>query len=121
MKSTWVDYQSPLAGAIKNFLAYKRALGRHYNNEERALRLLDRYLVEQQISHLADVTPELLELFLNSRPRIRPRSYNHLLSVVNRLFDWMVIQDILNRSPLRAKPRRTTAQRIPYLFDASSA
>jgi site-specific recombinase XerD len=121
MKSTWVDYQSPLADAIKCFLAYKRALRRHYNNEEKALRLLDRYLVEQQISNITGVTPELLESFLNSRLRTQPCSYNHLLGVVKRLFDWMVIQDILNRSPLLAKPRRTTAQRIPYLFDASSA
>lgn len=121
MKSTWVDFQSPLAGSIKSFLAYKRALQRHYDNEEKALRMLDRYLVERQITLISDVTPELLESFLNSRPRTRPRSYNHLLGVVHRLFDWMVIHEIIVHSPLRTKPRRVTAHRIPYLFDASSA
>jgi len=121
MKSTWVDFKSPLAGAIKSFLAYKRALKRHYDNEEKTLRILDRYLVERRITLVSDVTPEVLESFLKSRPRTRPRSYNHLLGVVRRLFDWMVTQEIIVHSPLRTAPRRVTAHRIPYLFDASLA
>jgi len=121
MKSIWVDFQSPIASAIKSFLAYKRALRRHYDTEEKALRMLDRYLLERQIILISDITPELLDSFLNSRPRTRPRSYNHLLGVVHRLFDWMVTREIIVHSPLRAEPRRVTARRIPYLFDASSA
>ena len=121
MTSTWMDFQSPLASAIKSFLAYKRALRRHYDTEEKALRILDRYLVERHINLISDVTPQVLESFLNSRPRTRPRSYNHLLGVLHRLFDWMVSRQIILDSPLQAKPRRVTAHRIPYLFDASSA
>ena len=41
--------------------------------------------------------------------------------MLRRLFDWLVSQEILRRSPLEARPRRVTAQRIPYLFDATQA
>jgi hypothetical protein len=73
MKSTWVDFQSPLSHAIKNFLAYKRSLKRHYDTEEKALRLLDCYLVEQHITQITEITGDLLDAsFLISRPRNRP-------------------------------------------------
>ncbi len=121
MKSTWVDFQSPLAQAIESFLAYKRSLRCHYDTEEKALRLLDRYLVERQISLISEITAEVLDSFLSSRPRARPRSYNHLLGVIHRLFGWMVNREIIDYSPLQAKPRRATKSRIPYLFDVSSA
>jgi site-specific recombinase XerD len=121
MKSTWVDFQSPLAHAIKSFLAYKRALRRHYDTEEKALRLLDRYLVEQHITLISEISTDLLDDFLKSRPRTRPRSYNHLVGVVHRLFDWMVKRELIGVSPFHATPRRVTNSRVPYLFDISSA
>ena len=121
MKSAWIDFESPLSGAIKRFLAYKRALKRRFDNEEKALRILDGYLLQRGITAVSDVTPEVLDSFLKSRPRTRPRSYNHLLGVVRRLFNWMVSQEIIIRSPLLAKPRRVAAHRIPYLFDAPLA
>ena len=111
MKSAWVDFQSPLAQAIKSFLAYKRSLRCHYDTEEKALRLLDRYLVERQINLKSEITAEVLDSFLSSRPRTRPRSYNHLVGVARRLFDWMVNTEIIDHSPLRTKPRRVTSSR----------
>ena len=121
MKSAWVDFQSPLAQPIKSFLAYKRSLRCHYDTEEKALRLLDRYLVERHVTLISEITAEVLDSFLSSRPRTRPRSYNHLIGVTRRLFDWMVNREIIGYSPLRTKPQRETANRIPYLFDASLA
>ena len=41
---------SVLAEPMAAFLAHKRALGRRYSTEEKALRLLDRFLLDQQIS-----------------------------------------------------------------------
>ena len=112
---------SPLAEPIQRFVAHKRALNRRFDTEERALRLLDRYLVEHGIVDLAGVTPAVLGAFLASRPRQRPRSYNHLLGVARRLFDWMVDQGMLPASPVRLRPRRETARRLPYLFDLDQA
>jgi len=117
MKTRWIDFSSPLADGIRAFLAYKRALRRRFDTEDKALRLLDRYLCDQRIPDMAAVNAETLELFLASRPRNQPRSYNHLLGVLRRLFDWLVGQGILVCSPLRIGPRRATTRRIPFLFD----
>lgn len=121
MKSLWIGFQSILANDIRNFLAHKRALGRRYDVEEVSLRLLDRYLAQQSVKGPSDVTADLIEKFLASRPRQRPRSYNHLLCTVRRLFDWLVGQEVLQSSPVRTKPRRQTSQRIPFIFDLQTA
>jgi site-specific recombinase XerD len=121
MKTQWDGWKSLLAASIERFLVHKRALGRRYENEAKALRLLDRFLVHRGVARLEEITPELLEEFLASRPRGRPRSYNALLGVVRVLFDWLVTQGALADSPVRARPRRSTAHRIPYLFDAAHA
>lgn len=121
MKSQWIGFQSILANDIQKFLAHKRALGRRYDVEEKSFRLLDRHLAQQGVKRPSDVTPGIIEKFLASRPRQRPRSYNHLLCTVRRLFDWMVGQGVLGGSPVRTKPRRQTSQRIPFIFDLQTA
>lgn len=112
---------SPLAEPIRQFLAAKRALNRRFDTEERALRLFDRHLADRGVACLGDVTPAVIEAFVTSRPRRRPRSYNHLLGVLRRLFDWMIGQGLLDVSPLRLRSRRVTSHRMPYLFDLPQA
>ena len=68
----------------------------------------------------ADLTLALLVDFLASRPRSRPRSFNHLLGVVRCLLDWAVTWRLLEASPLQAR-RRVTSQRIPFLVDPAQA
>lgn len=103
--------------AISAFIAYKRALNRGYATEEAALRLLQRALAGAGIEDLQAVTPALIERFLASRPRSRPRSYNHLLGVVRRFFDWAVMQELCTYNPAANAPRRRGSARRPYLFD----
>ncbi len=114
-------FQSQLSEEMAGFLSYKRALGRKYKTEEDALRLFDRYLVEHSITELDGVTPEFLDAFLVSRRRTSPRSYNHLLGVLRRLFNWLINQGYLMQSPLCDRPRRETSQRVPFLFDKELA
>ena len=121
MRPACTKLRSPLAEPIRHFIAHKRALNRQFDCEEKALHLFDRYLVERGIADVASVTPGVMEAFLASRPRQRPRSYNHLLGVTRRLFDWMVDQEMIVVSPLRLRPRRETARRIPYIFDLPQA
>jgi integrase len=121
MRSPWIDFQSPLADGIRDFVAHKRAMGRSFQTEEKTLRLLDRYLIKQGSASIDEITAPLLERFLASRPRSRPRSYNHLLGVVHRLFAWLVVQGVLDQNPVQARPRRTTSQRRPFLFDTTLA
>lgn len=121
MRSRWKGYRSPLARFIEAFLSIKRATGRRYFNEEQSLRLLDHYLLKRRVKRVADVSSLVLESFLISRPRCRPRSFNHLLGVVRRFLDWLVVQGHLRRSPLRVTPRRETSHRVPFLFEPKEA
>jgi integrase len=97
------------------------ALGCQVRTTEAALRLLDRFLVEQHVPTTEAITPDVINAFLASRPRPAPRSYNHLLGTVTRLFDWLCARDLVARSPVQAKPRRTPASRVPFLFDPPTA
>jgi site-specific recombinase XerD len=121
MKPLWQGFQGPIAVPIERYLAQKRALGCRFSTEERALRLLDRFLIERGIRAMEEIEPDLMKAFLASRPRARPRSYNHLLCVVRRLFDWLVAQGDLACSPVQGRPRRETARRLPFLFNAEQA
>jgi site-specific recombinase XerD len=121
MTSRWTGFRSPLAVGIEMFLAHKQALGYHLRTTESVLRLLDRFLVEQQVETNEAITPAVIDAFLASRPRTAPRSFNQLLGIVTRLFEWLIARDLVPRSPVQAKPRRTTASRLPFLFDRPTA
>jgi len=106
--------------AVERFVAHKRAVGRKYNSEEHELRLLARFARQRGVRQLAGVTPAFLEEFLASRPRQRPRSFNHLLGAVRCLLDWAVANELLAASPLQTRRRRVTAVRVPFLLDSCS-
>lgn len=107
--------------ALAGFVAYKRALNRKFRTEEAALRLLARSLDAAGITTVAAITTADVDRFLASRPRTRPRSYNHLLGVLRRFFAWLVTQGLLETVPVTASPRRNTAQRLPYIFTLPQA
>jgi site-specific recombinase XerD len=105
-----------LAVAITRFVDHKRVLGRRYDNEAAALRLFDRYLVEQQITTIVAITPAVIDGFLLSRPRRRPRSFNHLRGVLARFFTWLVSRELVPCSPVRTPLRRGHGTRIPFIL-----
>jgi len=112
---------SSMADPIRDFLSHHRALGKRFLTEERALGLFDRYVAEKKIESLTAITPLFIESFLGSRSRKVAKSYNHLLGVLRRWFDWLVAQERLAQSPLQTKPRRITGVRPPFLFDPTQA
>jgi hypothetical protein len=114
-------FQSFLGPEIERFLAHKRSLRRRYAVEETTLALLDAYLSKNKIGSLAEVTPALVDEFMLSRPRMRPRSYNHLRCTVGRLFSYLVDHGKLAETPLRSPPRRARYQRAPFIFDTDAA
>jgi site-specific recombinase XerD len=121
MKSGKETFRSPMASEITDFLNHQRALGKKFLNEERALRLFDHYLIKSKVRSLSKITPTLVDSFLASRPRPRPRSYNLLLSTIRRLFKWLVRQGRLSQSPVQTPPRRATAAQVSFIFDRHQA
>ena len=110
-----------LASSVAAFLAHKRALGRKYHSEEAELSLFVVFAEAHGVSEIDQLTSILVDEFVSSRPRTRPRSFNHLVGVVGCLLDWAVAQQLIDASPLRTRRRRETSQRIPFLFDAVQA
>jgi len=121
MKDQQNKFQSPMRGHFEAFIVHKRALGNDFSTEEKGLRLLDRYLVKESVKSMEEITPQMLDAFLASRPRFSSRSYNHLHGCLRRLFEWLVLQELILQSPLRTQPKRTTPQRKPFLFDRTHA
>ncbi len=118
MSATVPAVTSPLTGAITRFLDHKRVLGRRYDTEADALRLFNRYLVEQHIATVAEITPAVIDTFLLSRPRRRPRSFNHLRGVLARFFAWLVSRELVPSSPVRTPTRPGRGSRIPFILSA---
>src|SRR3972149_3185003 len=116
MKPILSTVTSPLSPAITRFVDHKRVLGRRYDTEAGALRLLDRYLVDQHVATVADITPAVIAAFLRARPRRRPRSFNHLRGVLARFFTWLVSRGIVPASPVRTPTRPGSGSRIPFIL-----
>jgi site-specific recombinase XerD len=114
-------FAGPLADGIAQFISHKRVLGRRYETEVYALRLFDRHLVAQGVTKVDAITPVVIEAFLAARPRVRPRSYNHLLGVLRRLFQWLVARGHLAHTPVVCPSRRASVPRIPFILTPESA
>ena len=115
------DFRSSLADHLCQFLQFKQALNRKYRTETAALRLFDGYLCEHNVADWKAIDSAMIDDFLKSRPRTRPRSYNHLLGVLHRFFAFAVMQQWTRQNPVTVRPRRNTGNRIPYLFDLRDA
>jgi site-specific recombinase XerD len=115
------DFRSSLADPLSRFLQFKQALNRKYRTEAAALRLFDGYLCEHNVADWKAIDSAMIDDFLISRPRTRPRSYNHLLGVLHRFFAFAIMQQWTRQNPVTARPRRNTGNRIPYLFDLCDA
>lgn len=107
--------------AVAGFLAHKRAIGRKYHSEEAELALLVRFARGHGADRLEDLTPALVDDFLASRPRARPRSFNHLHGVVSGLLQWAVTNELIETSPLTTPRRRAGSGQVPFLFDQAQA
>lgn len=116
MKKPSASFHSRAATAMRTFLMHHRALGKRFDSEEWTLKLFDHYLAKRRIPTLAAITPAVVNDFIRSRHRPAAKSYNLLLGVLRRWFDWLVSQECIGESPLKLESRRLTGTRAPFLF-----
>ena len=114
-------WTSVLGEDIERYVFHKRALGRKYVAEAAALRLLDRFVCERDIGALSEIDSALIEDFVGSRRRASACSHNHLLGVARCFFDWLVVQERIEHSPVLTCPRRAGQRPVPFLFDQTLA
>jgi hypothetical protein len=113
--------KGPLAESIELYLAHKHSLGKQLAKVGPMLHWLDSYLLGHNVAEVLQITSAHLDAFIASRPRPSPRSYNGLIGTVRGLLDWMVVHELLPRSPLRCEPRRVTPTLRPFLFNSGQA
>lgn len=111
----WNDFESILGDGIREFLKHKRALGKRYQSEGEYFRLLDRYLSQHKVTALEAIAPPLIESFLASRTYV-PRVYNGHVSMLRRLFAWLVLHEMIGESPMHAWRRPNRPSRRPFIF-----
>ena len=99
---------------VSRFVDHKRAVGRKYESEEAALRMLVRFAEERDAGQLEQLTPALLDDFLASRSRPRPR--RETATRIPFLFDTTQARQLLDaaaalpdstQAPLRGATYRT--------------
>lgn len=111
-----------LHAAVDAYLTHKRGVGRKFDSEQAELTLLARFADQRGVNRLDQLSAGVIDDFLASRPRTRPRSFNHLLGVVTGLLNWAVTQEMLEVAPAPPiRKRRGTADRLPFLFDRAQA
>ena len=76
--------------------------------------------MEQGISRLDEITPDVLDRFMSSRLR-EPSSFNNMLSTARQLFNWLVLHEHIGNSPLHVKSKRCGPRLRPFLFDKQQA
>lgn len=121
MKKYYYNFNSFLAKDLETYVNGKQAIGYKYKTEKLALHLLDKYIVESNIIQITSITIKKLEEFLMSRNRSRPRSYNHLLSVIRNFFKWLMMDQNLQPIFQFPEPRRAVSQRLPFIFKDEQA
>ncbi len=88
-----------LHAVVDAYLTHKRGVGRKFDSEQAELTLLARFADQRGVNRLDQLSAGVIDDFLASRPRTRPRSFNHLLGVVTGLLNWAVRQEMLDVAP----------------------
>jgi len=112
----WTGYQSPLGDSMECFVAHKRALFTNFKSQEPAFRALDHYLVQSGVTSLDQIDSAVLDEFFRSKAYLHPTCYNHYLSAIRRLFEWMICRERIKVSPLQTEKRKTTPSLMPFIF-----
>jgi site-specific recombinase XerD len=109
-------FKSIIGPLIYDFIAEKRSLGALFETEAYSLRLLDQFVYHRKIKKTNQLTPVVIDQFIESRQRRTARSYNHLRSIIKAFFERLVRFGVLLNNPVQIKKRRKTNQYVPFIF-----
>lgn len=113
---------SPLASQIRRFLQFKRALGCRYREEERALRVLDRFLASRLSPKDPVITNEIIHTYVARWGTESDTTRGHRLSLLRELCRFLATEDPRTPIPsvrLFAIHRPTFVPRVLTLEEAS--
>ena len=107
-------FESCLAPRFDEFLVYRQDLGYSAKSFTTHLRVLDRYLVEKQISDTL-FTPSF---FLEMRASLKQQasSVNATLSAARTFFEYMVRRGLYEHNPVAGIPQLKKNTIVPFIF-----
>jgi integrase len=109
---TATTFTSPLKDGLARFLQYKRATGRRYRDEERALGCLDRFLDGRLAVADPVITLEVVRAYVIEGGRRPDSGRTHRLGLIREVCRFLAIED-----PRTAMPPRSFlgVRRRPYV------
>ena len=94
-------FSSPLAEALSRFLVFKRAAGCRYDDEARALRLLDQFLTMTLDADDPVITLDVVRRYVARRGEESETTCAHRLSLIRQVCRFLALEQ-----PRTAVPRR---------------
>lgn len=86
-------FTSPLASQIQRFLQFKRAAGYRYHEEERELRVLDRFLISQLPASDPVITEKIIRAYLAHNRAISETTRESRLSLLRQLCRFIALEE----------------------------
>ncbi len=107
-------FESFMADYLEEFLAYRKALGLKNRSVRSYLRCFDQHLIKTN-SHWNDFNAPF---FLDYQRRIpgEGRSVNSFFQAVDKFFQFLIRQEILDENPLQDIPPRPANRYVPFIF-----
>jgi site-specific recombinase XerD len=107
-------FESFLAPRFDEFLAYRETLGYKMESFVTHLRVLDRYLVEKQISET--LLGPWFFLDMRASLKLQPSSVNAVLSAARTFFEYMVRRELYEQNPLSDIQQLKRNTIVPFIF-----
>jgi site-specific recombinase XerD len=85
-------FSSPLADALSRFLAFKRAAGCRYDDEARALRVLDQFLSTTVNPHDPVITLDVVRRYVARRGEESETTRAHRLSLIRQVCRFLALE-----------------------------
>jgi site-specific recombinase XerD len=108
------NFKSFMASQLKDYAAYRSALGYAKKNIKPSLLAFDRYLIQHAASW--DQLQPVFFLQLRAKIADNPKTVNNILSAIRSFFQFLVRQGICAQNPLKDIPPLPKRYSVPFVF-----